>query len=78
MKFGDGLQRRRIGVGDPVLHLLAELREPVVPENVEAGHDVDQFADVGNHRVAEDEGLALTVLGETLRDPLYGFPQAPV
>ena len=59
LKVGRRPERRRIGVGDPVLHLLAEPREPVVPEDVEAGHHVHQVAHVGDHRVAEDERLAV-------------------
>ena len=65
-------------MGDTVLHLLAELREPVVPKNVEAGHHVDQVADVGNHRVAEDERLALAVLGETFGNAFHRLAEAPV
>ena len=78
MKPGDGLSVA--GSAWAILSFTSwqRLREPVVPEDVEAGHDVDQVADVGDHRVAEDERLAVCVLGEALGDPLDRLAEAPV
>ena len=65
-------------MGNPVLHVLAEQRQTVVPEDVEARHHVDEIADVLDHRVAEDERLAVLALLQALRDTLDGFAEAPV
>ena len=53
-------------------------REPVVPEYVEARHHVDEIADVLDHRVAEDERLAVLALLQALRDALDRLAEAPV
>ena len=78
LKLGDGLSVA--GSAWAILSFTSWQRhgEPVVPEDVEAGHDVDQVPDVGDHRVAEDQRLALSVLGEALRDPLHRLAEAPV
>ena len=65
-------------MGNPVLHVLAEPREPVVPEDVEARHHVDQVADVLDHRVAEDERLAVLALLQTLGDAFDRLAEAAV
>ena len=63
-------QRIRIDTRDLVLHLLAEAREIVVAEDVEARHHVDELADVRDHGVAEHERLAVLVLLQALGDAL--------
>ena len=71
-KLFDGLSAFRLDAGDLLLHLLAEPRELVVAEDVEPRHDVDQVADVADHRVPEHQRLALVVFLETCGDP---FPR---
>ena len=71
-------ERVRIGMGNPVLHVLAEAGKLIVAEDVETRHHVDEVADVLDHRVAEDERLAVLALLQAFRDPLDGFAEAPV
>ena len=68
----------RLDAGDLVLHLLAEARKGVVAEDVEARHHVDQAPDVLDHRIAEDQRLALVVLAQPLADPLDRLAETPV
>ena len=71
-------QRIRLDARDLLLHLLAEPRELVVAEDVEARHHVDEIPDVRDHRIPEHQRLAVVVLLQPLRDPLDRLAEAPV
>ena len=68
----------RLDAGDLLLHLFAEAGKPVVAEDVEARHHIDQAADVLDHRIPEHQRLAFAVFLQTLRDPLDGLAETPV
>ena len=68
----------RLDARDPLLDLPAEPHELVVAEDVETRHDVDEVADVLDHRVAEHERLAVPVLLQTVRDAFDRLAEPPV